>query len=325
VPNSGEHRAQQGSRSLVSSVINAHAPVLLAEAVEGLAVRPGGNYIDATYGRGGHAQAILGRLGPAGTLLVVDRDPQAIGHAHAAHGRDPRVRIEQATFDRIGSFVAPLAVDGILFDLGVSSPQLDDPARGFSFMRDGPLDMRMDPTRGLSAADFIATAPAAEIARVIFEYGEDRFARRIAHAIETARATAPIATTAQLAELVARAVPTRERSKNPATRTFQALRMHVNGELELIGAALRAAVDVLSVGGRLAVISFHSLEDRLVKRFLRDAAQEDPVWRGLPGVPESALPKLALVGRAIRAGQAETDDNPRARSATLRIAERVRS
>ena len=309
---------------MVSSVINAHAPVLLAEAVEGLAVRPGGNYIDATYGRGGHAQAILERLGPTGSLLVVDRDPQAIGHAHAAHGSDPRVRIEHSTFDRIGSFAAPLSANGILFDLGVSSPQLDDPARGFSFMRDGPLDMRMDPSRGASAADFIATAPAAEIARVIFEYGEDRFARRIAHAIELARAVAPIATTAQLAELVARAVPTRERSKNPATRTFQALRMHVNGELDLIGRALRAAVGALATGGRLAVISFHSLEDRLVKRFLRDAAQEDPVWRGLPGVPESALPKLGLVGRAIHAGQAEIDANPRARSATLRIAERVR-
>jgi 16S rRNA (cytosine1402-N4)-methyltransferase len=309
---------------LVSPVINAHAPVLLTEAVDGLSVRPGGSYIDATYGRGGHSQAILERLGPDGSLLVIDRDPLAVAHARATHCGDQRVRIEHATFDRIGSLAPPLSVDGILFDLGVSSPQLDDPERGFSFMREGPLDMRMDPTRGQSAAEFVASAPASEIARVIFEFGEERYARRIAQAIEAVRVESPIETTAQLAQLVARAVPTRERSKNPATRTFQALRIQVNGELEQIGRALSAAVEVLAVRGRLAVISFHSLEDRLVKRFLRDGSKENPVWRGLPGVPDSALPRLALVGRAIRAGEAEVNANPRARSATLRIAERAR-
>ena len=310
---------------MVTSRVNAHAPVLLAESIEGLAVRSDGVYIDATYGRGGHAQAILGGLGSAGALLVVDRDPDAVAHAREALGNDPRVRIEHATFDRLGDFVAPRAATGVLFDLGVSSPQIDDPERGFSFLRDGPLDMRMDPTRGQSAAAFLAAADSEEIARVIFEYGEERFGRRIAQAIVTERAVNPIVTTAQLADLVGRVVRSREPGKNPATRTFQALRMHINGELPMIERALRVAVDLLAVGGRLAVISFHSLEDRLVKRFLRESSQENPVWRGMPGIPEEALPKLALVGRAIRPSQAELDVNPRARSATLRIAERVRS
>ena len=309
---------------MVSSQINVHAPVLLTEAIEGLHVQPGGSYVDATYGRGGHARAILERLGPEGALLVIDRDPQAAAHARATYGGDSRVTVRQATFDRLGEFVAPRSVAGVLFDLGVSSPQLDDGSRGFSFLRDGPLDMRMDPGSGESAADFIARAPEAEIVRVIFEYGEERFARRIAAAIVLARAQARIATTSALAEIVARAIPRREAGKNPATRTFQALRMHVNRELELIERALGAAIDALGIGGRIAVISFHSLEDRLVKRYLRRASDEDPVWRGMPGVPDEALPRLALVGRAVRAGESELAANPRSRSATLRIAARVR-
>lgn len=310
---------------MVTSRVDAHAPVLLAESIQGLAVRSDGVYIDATYGRGGHARAMLGGMGSGGTLLVVDRDPDAVAHARAALGGDPRVRIEHATFDRLGDFVAPHGAAGVLFDLGVSSPQLDDPERGFSFLRDGPLDMRMDPTRGQSAAAFLAAADPEEIARVIFEYGEERFGRRIAQAIAAERALNPITTTGQLADLVGRVVRSREPGKHPATRTFQALRMHINGELPMIERALRVAVDLLAVGGRLAVISFHSLEDRLVKRFLRESSQENPVWRGMPGIPEEALPRLVLVGRAIRPAVAELAVNPRARSATLRVAERVRS
>ena len=308
-----------------SSEINVHEPVLLAEAIAALCVRRDGLYVDATYGRGGHARAILELLGPEGALLVIDRDPQAVAHARATIGTDPRVSVRQATFDCVAEFVAPRSAAGVLFDLGVSSPQLDDAARGFSFLRDGPLDMRMDPTSGESAADFIAHATEQEIVSVIFEFGEERFARRIASAIVLARAAGRISTTTELAAIVARAVPKREPGKNPATRTFQALRMRVNRELALIERALDAAIQVLAVGGRLAVISFHSLEDRLVKRHLRRASEEDPVWRGMPGVPDSALPRLAHVGRAVRSGAQEIARNPRARSATLRTAERVRA
>lgn len=288
-------------------------------------MQAGGTYVDATYGRGGHARAILERLGSGGALLVIDRDPQAVAHARDTIGADPRVSIRNATFDRIGEFIAPGSASGVLFDLGVSSPQLDDGARGFSFLRDGPLDMRMDPTSGESAADFLAHAGEQELVRVIFEYGEERFARRIAGALVLARTQSPISTTAELAAIVSRAVPKREPGKNPATRTFQALRMHVNRELELIERGLGSAIQALRVGGRLAVISFHSLEDRLVKRHLRRAAEEDPVWRGMPDAPDHALPRLGLVGRAVRAGAEELGANPRARSATLRIAERVRA
>ncbi len=288
-------------------------------------MRPDGFYVDATYGRGGHARAILELLGPEGALLVIDRDPQAVAHARATIGSDSRVRVRQATFDCVSEFVESRSAAGVLFDLGVSSPQLDDAARGFSFLREGPLDMRMDPTSGESAADFIAHATEQEIVSVIFEFGEERFARRIASAIVLARTSSRISTTTELAAIVARAIPKREPGKNPATRTFQALRMRVNRELALIERALDAAIEVLAVGGRLAVISFHSLEDRLVKRHLRRAAEEDPVWRGMPGAPESALPRLALVGRAIRAGEQEVARNTRARSATLRVGERVRA
>ncbi len=299
--------------------------MLLAEAVASLAVRSDGCYVDATYGRGGHARAILGLLGPTGELLVIDRDPQAVAHARETIGQDARVTVRQATFDAIAEWVEPLSVAGALFDLGVSSPQLDDGQRGFSFMRDGPLDMRMDPEHGESAADFIAKASEQEIVAVIFELGEERFARRIAAALVAARAQSSITTTAQLAEIISRAVPKREPGKHPATRTFQALRMRVNKELELIERALGNAIDVLQVGGRLAVISFHSLEDRLVKRYLRRESDGDPMWRGMPQVPPEAQARLALVGKAIRPSEEEIAVNPRARSATLRVAERVRA
>jgi 16S rRNA (cytosine1402-N4)-methyltransferase len=303
-----------------------HAPVLLEQAVEGLAIRPNGTYVDGTYGRGGHSRAMLERLGSEGTLVVIDRDPQAIDDARRSLGSDPRVRIFHATFDRIDELVGVASADGVLLDLGVSSPQLDDATRGFSFLRDGPLDMRMDPTSGESAAEFIAVAPESEIARVIAIYGEERFARRIAAAIVAARNTTAIHTTAELARLVGAAIParTREPGKHPATRTFQALRIHVNRELDLLDSALDAALRALRVSGRLAIISFHSLEDRRVKRFMRQHADGDPVWRGMPVMPVEAQPLLRLIGKAQRADDQEVARNPRARSAVLRVAERVR-
>ena len=304
-----------------------HDPVLLDESIAALAVRADGVYVDATFGRGGHARAVLARLGREGRLVVVDRDPEAVAEARRELGADPRVRIEHATFDRLLEFVSPGTASGVLFDLGVSSPQLDEAARGFSFLRDGPLDMRMDPGSGAGAAELVATLPERELAQVIAEYGEDRFARRIARAIVEARATAPIATTSALATIVAAAIPARMREpgKHPATRTFQALRIRVNRELELIEAGLAAALEMLAVAGRLAVISFHSLEDRIVKRFMRRHAAEDPVWRGMPNAPLSAQPRLALVGKPQYAGAAELARNPRARSAVLRVAAKVRA
>lgn len=298
-----------------------HRPVLLEEVMEALAVRAAGRYVDATYGRGGHAAAILARLGPAGRLLAIDRDPEAVADARGRLGGDPRVTVVHASFERLGELVDGLGwtgrVDGVLMDLGVSSPQLENPERGFSFLRDGPLDMRMDPAGGESAADWLNRAPEREIARVIAEYGEERFARRIARAIVRAR---PLRRTAELAKVVARAVPTREPGRHPATRTFQAIRIHVNRELEALRTALAQAVEALAPGGRLVVISFHSLEDRIVKRFLRAEARPAPP---APGLPPPREPRLRLVGGPVRPGAAEVATNPRARSAVLRAAERV--
>jgi 16S rRNA (cytosine1402-N4)-methyltransferase len=299
--------------------------VLLDEALEALAVRPDGFYVDATFGRGGHTRAILAQLGKQGKLLAIDRDPQAVVAAKALLGADPRASVVQAPFSRLAEVVdeAGRPADGILLDLGVSSPQLDEAQRGFSFLRDGPLDMRMDPGSGESAADWLAHAREREIATVISRLGEERFARRIAHAIVVARAEAPIATTGRLASVISQAVPTREPGKHPATRSFQALRIHVNRELEELEQVLPQAVDCLAPGGRLVVISFHSLEDRMVKRYLRRASQDDPAWAGLPVVPPQARARLRLVGRAVFAGADEVDRNPRSRSAVLRTAERV--
>ncbi len=297
-----------------------HRPVLLEEVLEVLDVRAQGRYVDATYGRGGHARAILARLGPGGRLLVLDRDPEAVAHARARLGADPRVDVAHASFARLGELLDARGwrgrVDGVLMDLGVSSPQLEDPARGFSFLREGPLDMRMDPAAGESAADWLARAPEREIARVLRDYGEERYARRIARAIVRAR---PLRTTRELAEVVAAAVPRREPGRHPATRTFQAVRIHVNRELEALRAGLEQAVEALAPGGRIAVISFHSLEDRIVKRFLRARARPASPAPGLPAPP----PTLRLLGRPRRPGEAEVAANPRARSAVLRAAERL--
>ena len=302
-----------------------HAPVLLDEALDALAVRPDGFYVDATFGRGGHSKAILARLGERGTLLAMDRDPQAVAAARAQLGADPRAKVVHASFSRLSDALAgvPRQADGILLDLGVSSPQLDDSTRGFSFLRDGPLDMRMDPSAGESAAAWLRRASEREIADVIWRYGEERFSRRIARAIVAEREQAPIDTTGRLAEIISRAVPTREPGKHPATRSFQALRMQVNAELDELEQVLPQAVEALAPGGRLAVISFHSLEDRMVKRFLRRESQDDPAWAGLPQVPAHARARLRRVGKAVFPTAAEVEGNPRARSAVLRVAERT--
>ncbi|MEW6331817.1 MAG: 16S rRNA (cytosine(1402)-N(4))-methyltransferase RsmH [Pseudomonadota bacterium] len=304
-----------------------HVPVLLEEALQALQVKDDGVYVDATYGRGGHAQKILEKIGERGRLLMLDRDPRACEDARRRFGADARVSIRQTPFSAIGRTIESQGlagrINGILFDLGVSSPQLDDPARGFSFRAEGPLDMRMDPATGESAADWLNRAEEQEIVRVLRDYGEERFARRIARAILRERSIEPIATTRRLAEIVARAVPAREKSKDPATRTFQAIRIHVNRELEELAAALPQTLPVLVPGGRLAVISFHSLEDRLVKHFMRDEARGRELPPGLPVRHDQFRARLKIVSKAIRAGVEETRHNPRARSAVLRVAERT--
>jgi 16S rRNA (cytosine1402-N4)-methyltransferase len=300
-----------------------HAPVLRNAAIDALAIRPDGCYVDATFGRGGHAGEILGRLGAEGRLIAIDRDPEAAAAAAVLFDADPRARFVRDRFSGLLQHVAPASADGVLFDLGVSSPQLDEARRGFSFLRDGPLDMRMDPDAGESAAQFLARAEEREIAGVIARFGEERHAKRIARAIVAARETGLIETTGRLAGIVAAAVPGREPGRHPATRTFQALRIHVNDELGEIERALPQAVTALKPRGRLVVISFHSLEDRIVKRFMRSGSREDPAWAGLPEVPAAARPRLKLVGRATFADEAEVVRNPRARSAVMRVAERL--
>jgi 16S rRNA (cytosine1402-N4)-methyltransferase len=307
--------------------VDLHEPVLLDEVLAGLAVQADGRYCDATFGRGGHTAAILGALGPDGRLIAIDRDPAAIEYGRQRFGAEPRLTLIRGSFGRLEQLVRAAGVDdglqGVLLDLGVSSPQLDDAARGFSFMQDGPLDMRMDNESGQSAAGWLARASEREISDVLHSLGEERFARRIARAIVEARRAAPIERTAQLAAIIAGAVPTREPGKHPATRSFQAIRIHVNRELEALEAALPQAVRLLAPGGRLCVISFHSLEDRIVKRFIRREAQGDPVYAGLPEVPPHARPTLRKAGAAVTAGEAELARNPRARSAVLRVAERL--
>jgi 16S rRNA (cytosine1402-N4)-methyltransferase len=305
--------------------MGAHVPVMLEEAVSALNIRADGTYVDATFGRGGHSRAILARLGEKGRLLALDRDPTAISVGETWD--DPRFAIFHAAFSCLAEVVrgqGVSAVDGVLFDLGVSSPQIDTPERGFSFRHDAPLDMRMDTSRGQSAADWLNGADEDEIARVVRDYGEERFAKQIARAVVAARGRQPLATTRQLAELVAGVVRTREPGQDPATRTFQAVRIHVNRELEEIEQALPQGVDLLREGGRLAVISFHSLEDRLVKRFMRAEAEGEQLPPEIPVRGDALRPgRLRLVGRAIRAGRAELAGNPRARSAVLRVAEKV--
>jgi 16S rRNA (cytosine1402-N4)-methyltransferase len=307
--------------------VDEHTPVLATEALAGLALEAGGYYVDATFGRGGHTALILEALGREGRLLALDRDPQAIEAGRRRFADEVRLTLVHASFADLGAIVRSHAGDrpcrGVLFDLGVSSPQLDDPARGFSFRADGPLDMRMDPTRGEPVSAWLARAGVDEIRQVIATFGEERFARRVAQAIVNARQKAPLTRTAELATLVAGAVRTREPGKHPATRTFQALRMYINDELGQLERGLTGALEVLSPGGRLAVISFHSLEDRAAKRFMQRAAQVDPALKHLPVVPLQARPRLKLIGRKARAGEAEVARNPRARSALLRIAEKL--
>ena len=312
---------------MLAPIASPHRPVLLAETLVALALHPAGCYVDATFGRGGHAAALLEALGPEGRLLALDRDPEARRWAASRFGGDGRFTFVQGTFSRLTEMISAHGLagrlDGILFDLGVSSPQLDEPARGFSFSQDGPLDMRMDPSTGDSAAVWLNRVEETELARVLAEFGEERFHRRVARAIVAARRQAPIATTARLARVVAKAVPTREPGKHPATRAFQAIRIAVNDELGELRAVLPRAVRMLAPGGRLVVISFHSLEDRVVKRFMREQARGQELPPGLPvqGAPEGRT--LRLIGRPVRPGAAEIAANPRARSAVLRVAERL--
>lgn len=300
-----------------------HVPVLYAQALEALAIRPDGRYLDGTFGRGGHARGVLERLGPQGRLLVMDKDPEAMDVARNQWGDDPRVVMRQGSFAQLAAWDETAAgLDGVLFDLGVSSPQLDQPERGFSFQHDGPLDMRMDPEHGESAAQFLARADANEIADVLWQYGEERQSRRIARAIVARREQEPFTTTARLADVIAGLLGRRESGKHPATRSFQALRIHVNRELDDLREGLDAAMARLRAGGRLVVISFHSLEDRIVKRFMALHAKAPAGNRRLP-VATDFVPGLRLIGAACTATEAELTANPRARSAVLRVAEKL--
>ena len=307
------------------SCLSPHRTVLLEEAVAALEVKASGAYIDATFGRGGHSRAILERLGPQGRLLALDRDPQAIAAAETI--ADPRFLIRHAAFSELAEVARGAgfgAVDGVLLDIGVSSPQLDEGERGFSFRFDAPLDMRMDTTHGETAAEFLATADIKTITEVIRNYGEERFAFQIAKKIVVTRGERPLATTGQLAALVRETVRTREPGQDPATRTFQALRIHVNQELEQLALVLPQATDLLALGGRLVVISFHSLEDRIVKRYMRDEAAPDRLPRNLPlRSCDLPAPRLQLAGKPVKAGAREVAENPRARSAVMRVAEKA--
>ena len=302
-------------------------PVLLGPAVLGLNLKSDGCYVDGTFGRGGHSGAILKALGENGRVLAIDRDPQALEQAPADLRNDPRLELINGNFAELARYAAERKllgqVDGLLLDLGVSSPQLDEAGRGFSFRDDGPLDMRMDPASGQSAAAWLATVDEKTLKTVLKQYGEEPLAARISKAIIRERDRGPISRTAQLARIVNDAVPDRQRKRHPATRTFQAIRIFINDELDALRAALDASIDLLKSGGRLCVISFHSLEDRIVKRFMRDRSREPEAWRGMPDIPESERPPLRIVGKPIAPGEDETSANPRARSARLRIAERL--
>ncbi len=311
-----------------------HKPVLLREALEGLDVKPSGVYVDATFGRGGHAASILQRLDERGHLYAFDRDPEAVAHGKKHFGDDKRFSITRMQFSRLNDGLAAAGcskgVDGVLLDLGVSSPQLDDPQRGFSFVHEGPLDMRMNPEEGESALEWLRSVTESELIRVLRQYGEERYARRISASIIQHRNKSPEGfsengmSTKQLADLVANAVPRRDPRKHPATRTFQAIRIHLNRELKEVEEVLPAAQSCLTIGGRLCVIAFHSLEDRLVKRFIRNASQDDPVYAGLPSMPDDARATMRRVSKAIKPSAEEIATNPRSRSAVLRVAEKVR-
>ena len=301
--------------------------MLVDEALAALAIDAGGYYVDATFGRGGHTARILEALGGEGRVLAIDRDPQAIEAGRRRFADDVRIAFVHAPFSQLGAQVSQHGEGrpcrGVLFDLGVSSPQLDSPERGFSFRADGPLDMRMDPTHGQPVSAWLARAGVDEIREVIATLGEERFARRVADAIVTARREKPIERTTELAAIVSRAVRTREPGKHPATRTFQALRMFINDELGEIARGLEAAAEALAIGGRLVVISFHSLEDRVVKQFIKRESTVDPALARLPVIPQSAEPRFKAVGRKTRPADSEVGANPRARSALLRVAEKI--
>ncbi len=308
-----------------------HVPVLLGPVLDGLDIKQDGCYVDATFGRGGHSGEILKRLNAHGRLIGIDRDPDAIASAPNSLTDDPRFELIRGEIAQLQTFIDERTlveeVDGLLFDLGVSSPQLDEAHRGFSFLRDGPLDMRMDPDSGTSASDWLATVEEREMRHVIAKYGEEPMATRIARAIVSTRDSSPIRTTLALAGLVESVVPARRPGrgprKHPATRTFQAIRMVINEELQQLEAVLAQSLAVLKQGGRICVISFHSLEDRLVKRFIRDASREPEQYRGMPSVPDEFQPKLKGVGKVIVASAEEVEGNRRSRSARLRIAERI--
>nr|WP_272891791.1 16S rRNA (cytosine(1402)-N(4))-methyltransferase RsmH [Stutzerimonas stutzeri] len=303
---------------------------MLDEAVAALAVRPDGRYLDGTFGRGGHSRLLLRQLGPDGCLLGFDKDPLAIATGQALAAEDGRFVVVQRSFAELGAEVSQRGwtgtLSGVLLDLGVSSPQLDDPERGFSFLNDGPLDMRMDPSRGISAAEWIATANEEDIARVLKEYGEERFARRMARAVVLRRSERPFERTADLAQVLTVANPAWEKGKNPATRAFQGLRIFINNELGDLEVGLEAALEALEIGGRLVVISFHSLEDRIVKQFMRRHAkgEADTMPRDLPIIPEKFVPRLKLLGKPQYASAEEVKANSRSRSAVMRVAEKLR-
>ena len=303
-----------------------HRPVLLEEAVEALNIRPDGKYLDGTFGRGGHSRAILACLSDEGCLMALDRDPEAIAAGKELEKDDFRFSIVQGNFADLERYVREWGVeeglDGILLDLGVSSPQLDDPERGFSFMGDGPLDMRMNPLQGESAKEWLAEAPERELTRVFWEFGEERHARRIARSIVMARQKQRLETTGQLARLIENTIGRRERNKHPATRCFQAIRIFINDEMANLAQGLEAAIDGLRPGGRLVVISFHSLEDRLVKRTIREAVRPGTVRRNIPQHPDFK-PRLKAIGKVIRSSEKELSVNPRARSAVMRVAEKL--
>ncbi len=304
-----------------------HQTVLLNEAVQALNINADGCYVDGTFGRGGHSKLILEQLGEQGKLLAFDKDPQAIATAEKEFSNDTRFSISQTSFAELEAVVKQYGwagdVDGVLLDLGVSSPQIDDASRGFSFQSDGPLDMRMNPAQGLSAAQWLADADEKDIAKVLKEYGEERFAKRIARAIIHAREEQPIQTTKQLASIVAAANPKWEKGKDPSTRSFQAIRIYINSELDDLEQCLQQAVNILKPGGRLVVISFHSLEDRIVKRFIRDMEKGEQLPIDLPVMHVQVNSRLKRIGKAIKASANEVKQNPRSRSAVMRIAERL--
>ena len=304
-----------------------HIPVLKREALDALNIQRGGTYVDATLGRAGHAQSIAESIGDSGRLIAIDRDPRAIELGEQVFAQDSRVQILHGEFNQMKRLISDNTdiqfLDGVLMDLGVSSPQLDQAERGFSFMRDGALDMRMDPTRGESAAQWLEKVEERDLMMVLFDLGEEKFARRIARAIVEARTEAVIDSTLKLVAIIEQAIPKKEKNKHPATRTFQAIRLHVNQELFQVSSALPQAVELLSEGGRLAVISFHSLEDRIVKRFIRELSTPNLPPKNIPVSEDAYLTPLKAIGKAIKPSKQEVLDNPRSRSSVLRVAQRT--